>query len=55
MGDAPGMLRVDALGAHVERKPHPDRTVVFGRNPDEVHLLVGGDDPRVSRRQGRRG
>jgi hypothetical protein len=48
----PGTLHVRALGASAQRSPHPRRTVVFGRNPDEVHLLVGDDDPRVSRRQG---
>ena len=28
------------------------RIVVFGRSLDDVHLVVGGDDLRVSRRQG---
>jgi hypothetical protein len=41
-----------ALGSLVQRSPHEGRTVVFGRNEDEVHLEVGGDDPRVSRRHG---
>ena len=48
----PGTLQVRALGAAVQRPPRPGRTVAFGRNPDEVHLVVGSDDPRVSRRQG---
>jgi hypothetical protein len=48
----PGTLYVRALGASVQRSAAPGRTVVFGRNLDEVHLVVGGDDLRVSRRQG---
>lgn len=52
MEDAPGMLRVRALGVSVQRGPHEGRTVVFGRNADDVHLVVGSDDPRVSRRHG---
>ena len=52
MEDAPGTLRMRALGASVQRSPHEGRTVVFGRNEDEVHLEVGRDDPRVSRRHG---
>lgn len=52
MEDAPGMLRVRALGTQLQRTPHTGRTVAFGRNEDEVQLVVGGDDPWVSRRQG---
>jgi FHA domain len=50
--DTPGVVRLRALGACVQRSPHEGRTVVFGRNPEDVHLTVGGDDPRVSRRHG---
>ena len=52
MEDVPGTLQVRALGAWVQRSPDPKRTVVFGRSRDDVHLVVGGDDLRVSRRQG---
>ena len=52
MEDVRGMLRVRALGAYLERSPQPGRTVVFGRNEDDVQLVVGSDDLRVSRRHG---
>jgi hypothetical protein len=52
MEDVRDMLRVRALGAYLERSPRPGRTVVFGRNEDDVQLVVGGDDLRVSRRHG---
>ncbi len=32
--------------------PKPGRTVLFGRNLDEVHVCIGADDRRVSRRHG---
>jgi hypothetical protein len=41
-----------ALGTSVQRSPHEGRTVVFGRSPEDVHLEVGGDDVRISRRHG---
>ena len=51
-GGCAGTLQVRALGAWVQRSPDPRRTVVFGRSLDDVHLVVGGDGLRVSRRQG---
>jgi hypothetical protein len=48
----PGTLFV--LGAHggMSVSPNAKFQLIFGRNEPEVHVCVGPDDPRVSRRQG---
>lgn len=48
----PGSLFVLATGGGIEVRPRDGRSVVFGRNRDEVHVCVGADDRRISRRQG---
>ena len=49
---APGTLFVLAAGGGVAVRPREGRTVVFGRNLPAVHVCIGEDDRRVSRRQG---
>jgi hypothetical protein len=48
----PGTMFALALAGGVQVRPRQGRTIVFGRNRDEVHVCVGADDRRVSRRQG---
>lgn len=49
---APGTLHVLGDRGGIRVAPTPRFTVVFGRNEPDVHVCIGGDDPRVSRQQG---
>lgn len=49
---APGAISVLAVRGGYEVGPCENRTVLFGRNRDEVHVCVGGDDRGISRQQG---
>jgi hypothetical protein len=52
-GDAvPGGLLVLSVCGGVRVPPAEGRSVYFGRNFEEVHVGIGVDDRRVSRRQG---
>jgi hypothetical protein len=48
----PGTLFVLGPGGGVSVDPEPGTTVTFGRNIDEVDVVVAPDDERVSRRHG---
>jgi hypothetical protein len=48
----PGGLLAQSRSGGVRVLPAVDRSVYFGRNFEEVHVGVGVDDRRVSRRQG---
>ena len=47
---APGTIHALAVGGRFSVGPKDGRTVLFGRNRPEVHICVGEDDRRVSRR-----
>ena len=49
---APGTIFALAIAGGIAVAPREDRTVLFGRNRDDVHVCVGEDDRKVSRRQG---
>lgn len=49
---APGALSVLAVRGGITMNPRENRFVLFGRNKDEVHVCVGGDDQRISRQHG---
>lgn len=49
---APGAISVLAVRGGYTVGPRENRTVVFGRNRDEVHVCVGADDRRISRQHG---
>jgi hypothetical protein len=49
---APGTLFVLTGRGGIRVAPRPRFPVMFGRNEPEVHVCVGEDDPRVSRRHG---
>jgi hypothetical protein len=49
---APGTLFVLTGRGGIRVAPRPAFPVFFGRNEPEVHVCVGEDDPRVSRRHG---
>lgn len=49
---APGAISVLAISGGYTVGPCENRTVLFGRNMHDVHVCVGGDDRRISRRQG---
>ena len=51
-GSAAGSLFALAIGGGVTMGPREGRTVVFGRNKPDVHVCIGEDDRRVSRRHG---
>lgn len=44
-----------AVSGGIAVTPRDGRQILFGRNRPEVHVCVGEDDPRVSRRHGRVG
>lgn len=46
------VLYVKGMRGGVRALARPGLSVVFGRNPDDVQVLVGADDVNVSRRQG---
>lgn len=47
-----GTLVVQAIGGGITVSAGDGRTIVFGRQADEVHVCVGRDDPGVSRTHG---
>ncbi|ARQ69731.1 hypothetical protein [Streptomyces marincola] len=47
-----GTIHLRSLGGDFRLRPGEGREIVFGRNRDDVHVCVGEDDGRVSRRQG---
>lgn len=48
----PGSISALAVGGGYTVGPRENRTVLFGRNRPEVHVCVGEDDRKVSRRHG---
>ncbi|WP_231950752.1 FHA domain-containing protein [Allokutzneria albata] len=48
----PGTLYALATLGGVSVRPKDGRTILFGRNREEVHVCVGGDDTKVSRVHG---
>jgi hypothetical protein len=50
---APGMLYALSLEGGIAFGPKEGRSIVFGRNRDEVHVCLGGNDRAVSREHGR--
>src|SRR5262245_55718272 len=48
----PGGLLAQSRAGGVRVRPAEGRSVYFGRNFEEVHVGIGVDDRRVSRRQG---
>ena len=48
----PGTIFVLSVHGGIELRPRPGRTIVFGRNAEDVHVCVGVDDRGVSRRHG---
>jgi hypothetical protein len=50
---APGTLVAQAIGTSITMGPSEGRVVLFGRQADEVHICVGGDDQWVSKKHGR--
>lgn len=49
---APGTLVAQSIGSSVTMPPREGRVVLFGRQADEVHVCVGGDDQWVSKKHG---
>jgi hypothetical protein len=49
----PGTLVAQAIGSSITVGPRDGRVVFFGRQADEVHVCVGGDDQWVSKKHGR--
>ncbi|GAA3565239.1 hypothetical protein GCM10022222_56230 [Amycolatopsis ultiminotia] len=49
---APGTVFALTVAGGVRMPPRDGREVLFGRNRDDVHVCVGEDDRKVSRRQG---
>ncbi|HEY3503079.1 MAG TPA: hypothetical protein VGN37_09910 [Actinocatenispora sp.] len=48
----PGTIFALAVAGGIEMRPREGRTILFGRNADDVHVCVGGDDRGVSRQHG---
>lgn len=48
----PGTLVAQSLEGGITVGPRPGRIVLFGRQAENVHVCVGADDLRVSRRHG---
>jgi hypothetical protein len=48
----PGTIYVLSVEGGVRADPGAHRTILFGRNRDEVHVSIGEDDQRVSRMHG---
>ncbi|MCK2241285.1 MULTISPECIES: FHA domain-containing protein [unclassified Crossiella] len=51
-GGAPGTLNVLAVAGGITVGPREGREVLFGRNRPDVHVCVGENDRRISRRHG---
>jgi hypothetical protein len=49
---APGTIVAKSVDGGITVGPRPGRSVLFGRNADDVHVCIGADDRRVSRRHG---
>ncbi|MET7995314.1 FHA domain-containing protein [Amycolatopsis sp. NPDC005232] len=49
---APGTIFALAVTGGVRMPPRDGREVLFGRNREDVHVCVGEDDRKVSRKQG---
>ncbi|GAA5114600.1 FHA domain-containing protein [Pseudonocardia adelaidensis] len=49
----PGTLVAQSIGDSISVGPQEGRVVLFGRQADEVHVCVGGDDQWVSKKHGR--
>ncbi|MEC3982265.1 FHA domain-containing protein [Amycolatopsis sp. H20-H5] len=49
----PGTIFALAVAGGFTVSPREGRTLVFGRNREDVHVCVGEDDRKVSRQQGR--
>jgi hypothetical protein len=47
-----GTLIARGIGSEVTMWPREGRTVLFGRQSDEVHVCIGADDQGVSRKHG---
>jgi FHA domain-containing protein len=48
----PGTMIARSVDGGITVGPRAGRSVLFGRNADEVHVCIGADDRRVSRRHG---
>lgn len=48
----PGTIFVLAVRGGIQMRPKEGRSILFGRNSDDVHVCVGVDDRGVSRRHG---
>lgn len=48
----PGTVPVLSLAGGLSWAPREGRTIVFGRNRPQVHVCLGENDPRVSRKHG---
>lgn len=49
---APGTLFVTSISGGITVGPNNGRTILFGRNRDDVHVSIGETDQRVSRQHG---
>lgn len=48
----PGTIIAKSVDGGITVRPRRGRSVLFGRNAEEVHVCIGADDRRVSRRHG---
>lgn len=48
----PGTIFALAITGGITLQPRQGRTILFGRNRNEVHVCIGEDDPQVSRQHG---
>jgi hypothetical protein len=49
----PGTLFATSISGGITVGPNNGRTILFGRNRDDVHVCIGETDQRVSRQHGR--
>ncbi|WP_049579836.1 FHA domain-containing protein [Streptomyces sp. SBT349] len=47
-----GTIHARSIGSDIAFRPREGRRITFGRNSGDVQVCIGGDDRRVSRRQG---
>ncbi|RBM05685.1 hypothetical protein DEH69_27765 [Streptomyces sp. PT12] len=47
-----GTIHARTIGSDIAFRPREGRRITFGRNSGDVQVCIGGDDRRVSRRQG---